>query len=156
MMKIYEIPDMSKLPLWAKRVNAREGWQMISDIGHAVGVTWPDQDKEYNRWHSNTRKWWIKRGTFNTLMGIFVTSVNSLVKENDKTGLTYLAKYQNSHAFIADIYYALPSFRTVRQHDVLYMLKRKSKNMTAEEQRALIPMLHKSDRRKYEKYNEMD
>ena len=31
-MTIYEIPDMSKLPLWAKRVNVREGWQEDSNI----------------------------------------------------------------------------------------------------------------------------
>jgi hypothetical protein len=146
-MKIYEIPDMSKLPLWAKRVNVREGWQMISDIGHAVGVTWPEQNKEYNRWHSNTRKWWIDRSEFQRLYTLFQISLFELYNKKDKTGITYFKKdvYFNGRF----TYNKLPRNRTEQQHEVLYMLERKSKNMTEEERQVLIPMLHESDKAKY-------
>jgi len=146
-MKIYEIPEMSKLPLWALRVNVREGWQMISDIGHAVGVTWPTQNKEYNRWHSNTRKWWIDRSKFQRLYTLFQIALFALCNKKDKTGVTYLKKdvYFNGR-FVFD---KLPKNRTAQQHEVLYILERKSKNMSEEERQALIPMLHESDRGNY-------
>lgn len=143
-MKIYEIPDQTKLPLWAHRVNVREGWQMISDVGHAVGVTWDTQNKEYNRWHSNTRKWWVNNKTLRELLNLYKISLDYLCEINDKTGITYKNKYN-----IFDMYYlknSLPVDRTEQQHEVLYMLERKQKNMTQEE----IEMLHPEDRRKYE------
>jgi hypothetical protein len=138
---------MSKLPLWALRVNVREGWQMISDIGHAVDVTWPEQNKEYNRWHSNTRKWWIDRSKFQRLYTLFQISLFELYNKKDKTGVAYLKK--DAYFDGNRVYNKLPKNRTEQQHEVLYMLKRKSKNMSAEERHVLISMLHESDRGNY-------
>lgn len=44
------------LPEYAlKRVNIREGWSIVSDIGHRFGVTWDGQNKLYNAHHPLTR-----------------------------------------------------------------------------------------------------
>lgn len=150
-MKIYEIPDQTKLPLWAHRVNVREGWQMISDIGHAVGVTWETQNKEYNRWHSNTRKYWVNQDNFDKLIYLFTFSVRYLKDINDKIGFTYFDKYHTNSMFY--IRNRLPVDRTEQQHEVLYMLECKRKNMTQEEIDILIEMLHPDDRIKLRTVN---
>ena len=43
------------LPAYALRVNIREGWQILSDIGHRFGVKWAGQNKAYNPLHPLTR-----------------------------------------------------------------------------------------------------
>jgi hypothetical protein len=44
------------LPDYAlKQVNMREGWQILSDIGHIHGVTWEEQNKLYSASHALTR-----------------------------------------------------------------------------------------------------
>lgn len=58
-----ELPDYC-----LKDVNIREGWQIISDIGHAMGVRWPGQNKEYNRYHAETRKHWENLASYNTFI----------------------------------------------------------------------------------------
>ena len=37
------------------KVNLREGWQILSDIGHIFGVTWPEQNALYSESHALTR-----------------------------------------------------------------------------------------------------
>jgi len=44
------------LPDYAlKQVNLREGWQILSDIGHIHGVTWEGQNTLYSASHALTR-----------------------------------------------------------------------------------------------------
>lgn len=38
------------------RVNVREGWQILSDIGHYFGVRWDHQNKPYNVNHPTTMR----------------------------------------------------------------------------------------------------
>ena len=69
-MQFYVIHENPKrnaelLPDYAiKNVNVREGWQILSDIGHAVGVTWEGQNKCYNINHPATRRWYRDKKTF--------------------------------------------------------------------------------------------
>jgi hypothetical protein len=37
------------------KVNLREGWQILSDIGHIFGVTWLEQNALYSESHALTR-----------------------------------------------------------------------------------------------------
>lgn len=59
-MQFYIIdPDPGRsaemLPDYAiQKVNVREGWQILSDIGHIHGVTWPHQTKLYSASHAKT------------------------------------------------------------------------------------------------------
>lgn len=43
------------LPEYALKVNVREGWQILSDIGHIYGITWKNQNKCYSKSHPTTR-----------------------------------------------------------------------------------------------------
>jgi len=46
-----------RLPRYAlKEVNIREGWQILSDIGHIHGVTWEGQNRLYSASHALTRQ----------------------------------------------------------------------------------------------------
>jgi len=51
-------PDRSAalLPDYAlQKVNIREGYQILSDIGHKTGITWNGQNKLYSASHALTR-----------------------------------------------------------------------------------------------------
>lgn len=47
-----------ELPVYALKVNVREGYQMLSDIGHVLGINWYGQNKSYNPYHAETRQYW--------------------------------------------------------------------------------------------------
>jgi hypothetical protein len=50
------IKSAKMLPDYALfKVNLREGWQILSDIGHIFGVTWPEQNELYSESHALTR-----------------------------------------------------------------------------------------------------
>jgi hypothetical protein len=50
------IANAQNLPAYAlRKVNIREGWQILSDVGRRFGVTWPGQNEPYNPFHSLTR-----------------------------------------------------------------------------------------------------
>ena len=52
----YPMDNAAMLPDYAiKSVNVREGWQILSDIGHRFGVHWEGQNKCYNKHHPLTR-----------------------------------------------------------------------------------------------------
>lgn len=54
------------LPDYAlKQVNLREGYQILSDIGHIVDVHWPNQNKLYSISHALTRSFCSSIGAFN-------------------------------------------------------------------------------------------
>jgi len=71
-MQFYMIdPDAkkstSRLPDAMIRVNCREGWQIISDIGHHFGLTWQGQNKCYNANHPLTMRLRESREEFDRL-----------------------------------------------------------------------------------------
>jgi hypothetical protein len=47
-----------------KKVNIREGWQMLSDIGHLFEVSWDGQNSLYNSYHAETRRYWRNKYSF--------------------------------------------------------------------------------------------
>lgn len=59
--------NAKRLPDYALRVNMREGWQILSDIGHRFGVTWENQNKCYNKHHPWTRQF-SHKGNLNQLV----------------------------------------------------------------------------------------
>lgn len=59
------IKSAELLPDYAlEKVNLREGWQIISDIGHIYGVTWGTQNKLYSASHSLTRYFACSKDNF--------------------------------------------------------------------------------------------
>lgn len=55
---IHSDPTLSsaRLPLSMLRVNVREGWQILSDIGHFYDLKWEGQTKPYNINHPTTMR----------------------------------------------------------------------------------------------------
>lgn len=77
------------LPDYAlKSVNVREGWQILSDIGHRFGVEWEGQNKCYNAAHPLTRSFsnW--------------PSFQTYVKQYRACCTEYLRRYKKSRAEI--------------------------------------------------------
>ena len=67
------------LPAYAlKRVNLREGWQIISDIGHRFGFEWDGQTKEYNPHHPLTRSF-SYRGSFTWLFLHYIACLDAYI-----------------------------------------------------------------------------
>lgn len=50
-LNVYSLPEYAVL-----RVNVREGWQILSDIGHFLNITWEGQNKPYSLGHPATVK----------------------------------------------------------------------------------------------------
>lgn len=80
-MQFYRVhiqPEISSkmLPDYAlKSVNIREGWQTISDCGHALGLTWETQNNEYNRYHPNTWRFWKTKDMFYNLIDHYIYNI---------------------------------------------------------------------------------
>jgi hypothetical protein len=124
------------LPDYAlKSVNIREGYQILSDCGHALGLEWTEQNKEYNRYHPNTWRYWkTKKALFNFIDHYMY----NLIEYNDRFGSTktyetYRFKFHNF------VYEALPGIiklkfdYTEEQHIALYLLDRKRKYLSNKE-----------------------
>jgi hypothetical protein len=137
-MQFYVIhPDPDKnaalLPDYAiRRVNVREGYQILSDCGHAVSVNWSTQNKEYNRFHPTTWQYWKNKDSFYTFISHYMACLSEYEKRfgNDKTYTTYKNKFDS---FIVEGFSlfngAIFNF-TDEQHMALYMLRQKEKHLT--------------------------
>ena len=85
-MQFYIVhPDPEKsaemLPDYAlKQVNLREGFQILSDIAHIHGVTWPEQNACYSRSHALTRKLSSSRERFQR----FLENYNACLTEYER------------------------------------------------------------------------
>lgn len=137
-MQFYRVmsdPELNAkfLPDYAiKSVNVREGYQILSDCGHALGVSWETQNKEYNRCHPNTWRHWKNPRAFYDFLNHYIACLS----EADNRGFTkiyetYRAKLQ---VFIVEV---LPDITvpdlTEEQHMAKYLLHRKSKHLSEEE-----------------------
>lgn len=93
-MQFYMVHDdpktsASMLPDYAlKQVNLREGWQILSDIGHILGVTFEGQNKLYSTSHALTRSLCIKTN-FKTFIIHYISCC-----------IEYLNRYGKSNSFI--------------------------------------------------------
>lgn len=66
--RLHKQPEISAkmLPDYAlKLVNIREGWQILSDCGHALYLSWETQNNEYNRYH-------LIHGNFGKIRNLFI------------------------------------------------------------------------------------
>ena len=124
MLQFYIISkDLKKnfkyLPKYAlEKVNIREGYQILSDIGHYYGVTWKFQNKKYNYNHPNVKKF-CTYPMFQEFIShyeesinykkdtIFVQKYSYFKKENGKKKL--LAIIQKDNKYLQDIRYLLSS-----------------------------------------------
>ena len=115
-----------------KNVNIREGWQILSDCGHALGYTWSTQNKEYNRYHPNTWRYWKSPRYFYDFLDHYIACLSEARERGfDKLYETYRVKL---YVFTVEVlpYMSVPDL-TEEQHIAKYLIHRKSKNLTEEE-----------------------
>jgi len=126
---LYQVENAKKLPAWALRVNIREGWQILSDIGHATGISWEGQNREYNRYHANTWRFWKTKEDFLKFYYHYKACLDEY-----KRAYKIKPKYLD---FIGNVpmQEILDNINTDSEEKsvIKYMLERKSKNMSVEE-----------------------
>lgn len=123
-----ELPDYCLL-----KVNIREGWQILSDIGHALGVAWEGQNKEYNRYHAETRQYWKSLKNFINFNNHYMACLNEYFYRFSKYTVWH-ERYLNSFkvATYKDLMDKLDGFNKYRQI-IEYLATRKAKHLTNEE-----------------------
>lgn len=122
------------LPDYAiKQVNVREGWQILSDIGHNLGIEFPGQNKAYSIWHAETRRFMKDHVTF----GHFVACYRDCLSEYTNRFRRRTIFHDRYDQFIGDPYLsismALPTERTHEQFMASYLLRGKRDKLTVEE-----------------------
>jgi hypothetical protein len=139
MMQFYVIhPDPETnamlLPDYAlKRVNLREGWQILSDIGHAHDVKWEGQYKEYNRYHPNCWRWWKSRECFVKFNTYYFYCLLEYQNRFNKPTVWHDYFFSTSfHELMIALQYSIRILNE-HQHTAEYIIRRKSKHLTEEE-----------------------
>lgn len=123
---IHEDPktNVQLLPEYAlKKVNIREGWQILSDIGHIHGVSWPKQNKIYSASHVLTRSFCVNLIAFDRFMLHYIACAEA-------TKGSYYDKLMESQAYIKQLYHTIPLERTQALFNLEYLLFQKRKQIT--------------------------
>lgn len=125
------IENAKLLPDYAiKKVNCREGIQILSDIGHNLGITWEGQNKAYSPWHAETRRFMVDRSALTYFMNHMLTCLRKydelIGKENP-----YWKKFVNVPW--VDLLRQLPIIRTHEEFMLDYMIRGKADKMSSED-----------------------
>ena len=133
--KVMSDPELNAkfLPDYAiKSVNIREGWQILSDCGHALGISWKTQNKEYSRYHPNTWRYWKNPRVFYDFLNHYIACLTEAQERGfTKPYETYQYKLQVFMVYVLP-YIKVPDL-TEEQHMAKYLLHRKSGKLTEEE-----------------------
>ena len=131
---LHEDPErnIEILPEYAlKKVNVREGWQILSDIGHIHNVTWEGQNKLYSASHVLTRSFCQNLTEFCRFAVHYAACV-------DKVEGSWKSKYDVFKATAyEELCNKLPLHRTRAMFSIEYLLNTKWKHLTFNEMKAL-------------------
>lgn len=135
---LHEDPErnIEILPEYAlKKVNVREGWQILSDIGHIHGVTWEGQNKLYSASHVLTRSFCQNLTEFYRFTRHYSACVN-------KVGGSWKEKYTSFLDQAAlSLCEQIPVQRTRTMFTIEYILDTKVKHLKPEEIQTLYEEL---------------
>jgi hypothetical protein len=125
-----ESPEVSynHMPAYMRSVNIREGWQILSDIGHIYGVTWETQNKCYSKSHSVTRSYCYNREAFERFFKHYEYFITA--SKNKK----YIYKLYSCSNQISELFYLIPENRTPGQFAAQYLLDTKIYNKNGKQQ----------------------
>ena len=114
------------LPKYAlEKVNLREGWQILSDIGHIHGVTWEGQNKLYSASHVLTRSFCQNRQEFTRFLDHYEACVKK--RPDSSWYKKFHAVFEVLHDTLKD---AVPEYRTREEFALEYLLSTKAKHLT--------------------------
>jgi hypothetical protein len=120
------------LPDYAlKKVNIREGWQILSDIGHLFGVTWVGQYKQYNPYHVLTKSFWINQEAFMTFKSHYRHCLDEYSIRFGK-GTSWHQFFHYSYNTLAMLTNVIPN-KTIEQQNLEYLLTVKKKFLTTDD-----------------------
>lgn len=86
---IYEdaAESAAALPAAMIRVNVREGWQILSDIGHYLDIHWPNQNKPYNVNHPTTMRMRESQAALSLFQAHYLAALNEWERRFPKPGV---------------------------------------------------------------------
>ena len=122
------VTNANMLPEYAiTKVNCREGIQVLSDIGHNLGVTWEGQNKAYSIWHAETRRFMVNRESFE----LFVQHLlQCLLKYKEIKGKHCAYHDKFLIAKVSEIACALPQSRSHEDFMLDYLVRGKASKMS--------------------------
>lgn len=116
-----------------KSVNCREGYQMLSDIGHLFGVRWEGQNKNYNVYHAETRQYWKNIRAFD----FFVAHYEACLSEYEYRYWHQTKFHENYFNFqkkaLSELRSKITNYSKKYNQVVQYLLKNKTNKLTAKE-----------------------
>ncbi len=109
----------------------REGWQILSDIGHAVNVTWEGQNKEYNKNHPACMRWRKDQDTFGLFLKYYIKCLLEYSERFDVSN-KFHSKFSDFcfNKIECKIKKNLPKKRTEEQMTIDYLLQAKKNHLT--------------------------
>jgi len=127
------IENAKILPDYAlRKVNLREGWQMLSDIGHAHNLKWDNQNKEYNRYHPNTWRWWKNKECFNLFLLYYLECCLEYQRRFKKTN-SFINQFLRFYCTNVDKLCKVIQNMSEEESIIQYILHRKRKFLTKNE-----------------------
>lgn len=141
-MQFYIIDDNPKknvelLPAYAlQKVNVREGWQILSDIGHIYNVQWSTQNKCYSKSHVLTRSFCKNLHEFMRFLVHYQACAYAV-------GGSYFVKFQEfmRNGKATELSNAIPTERNNNQFVMHYLLTQKADKLTIEEKERLEQLI---------------
>lgn len=123
------------LPDYAlKKVNIREGWQMLSDICHLFDITFTGQNKHYNAFHAETRiHYKSKKALLDFLFHYKACLLEYSKRFNKNTIWHQKFEYFLSQKLDKSILSCLPDEGKDTWQVIFYLLKSKSKLLNRRE-----------------------
>lgn len=142
---IHQNPETNAkmLPDYAiKQVNVREGWQILSDIGHNLGVEWEGQNKPYSVWHAETRRFMVNREAFLRFVTSYEYCLDEYFLRFGKT-ISFHDKYHSDlfEDSFNKMKTCIPAGRTHEQFMADYMLRGKGDKLTEAEKKKIEGLL---------------
>jgi len=132
------------LPDYAlKRVNVREGYQILSDIGHYFGVHWGTQNKQYNYNHPAVMRWCKDGESFDRFVDYYEACLDAYEKRyNKKTAFhigfrDFLQGSLNAYSPYKSIMFLIEPRISWEQLTISYLMSAKRDKLTEEETKIL-------------------
>ena len=129
------------LPDYAlKNVNIREGWQILSDIGHIHGITWEGQNKLYSASHALTRCLCSNAQSFEE----FINHYDFNLFEYERRFKSKTIWHEKFVCFLGnDIYKKIQAkiSHNKYQNTIRYLLEEKKDKLTSDEVARLVGQL---------------
>lgn len=119
------------------QVNVREGYQILSDIGHKFGASWKGQNKCYNPNHPNTMRYWKDVDSFLLFALHYYSCLQEYTRRAKEQGKKYITKWHVGYAAFGAgdavdiIRESLPGRIDDYQFQILYLLNEKKDKMSA-------------------------